>query len=165
MLEVFDCNPPLQARLVFLDISKDLDKVLHQGLLYKFKCADISGKLYDFHENYLSGRFHRVISNGQTSFLRHPLGVPQSSILGPFLFLIYINNFPNEVKPNTKLFADNTSLFTVVKDKNESANTLNNNLLLILKFIWKMLFKADPNKPSQEVSFSNKRRKFKFIRP
>ena len=85
----------------------------------------ISGELYNLIENYLSGRFQRVVLNGQTSSWRPVLaGVPQGSILGPLLFLIYINDLPNELKSNAKLFADDTSLFTIVKDKNENANIL-----------------------------------------
>ena len=86
-------------------------------------------------------------------------GVPQSSILGPLLFLIYINDLPNELKSNAKVFVDDTSLFTIVKDKNESANTLNNDLMLISKwsYNWKMLFNPDPSKPDQEVLFSRKK--------
>ena len=86
-------------------------------------------------------------------------GVPQDSILGPLLFLIYINDLPNELKSNVKLFADDTSLFTIVKDINESASILNNDLLLISKwaFNWKMLFNPDPTKPAQEVIFSKKK--------
>ena len=57
--------------------------------------------------------------------LRPPVGVPQSLILSPFFFLIYNNDLPNELKPNTNLFADDTVLFTTVKDKNDP--------LLILK--------------------------------
>ena len=96
---------------------------------------DISGELYNLLENYLSGRFQRVILNGQTSSWRPVLaGVPQGSILGPLLFLIYINDLPNELKSNAKLFADDTSLYTIVKDKNESANILNNDLQLISKW-------------------------------
>ena len=82
----------------------------------------ISGELYNLLENYLSGRFHRVVLNRQTSSWRPVLaGVLEGSILGLLLFLIYINDLPNELKSNVKLFADDTSLFTIVKDKNESA--------------------------------------------
>ena len=63
------------------------------------------------------------------------------------------------MKSNAKLFADDTSLFTIVKDKNESADVLNNDLLLISKWTydWKMLFNPDPKKPVQEVIFSRKK--------
>ena len=87
-------------------------------------------------------------------------GAPQGSMLGPLLFLIYINDLPNELKSNVKLFADDTSLLTIVKDENDSANVLNNDLLLILKwaFNWKMLFNPDPTKPAQEVFFPRKKK-------
>ena len=102
-----------------------------------------------------------VILNGQTSSWRQILaGVPQGSILGPLLFLIYINDLPSKLKSNAKLFADDTSLFTIVKDENESANVLNNDLSLISEwaFNWKMLFNPDPTKPAQEVLFSRKKK-------
>ena len=89
----------------------------------------ISGELYNLLENYLSNRFQRVLLNGQASLWRPVLtGVPQESILGPLRFVIFINDLPYKVKSNAKLFADNTSLFTIVKDKNKSANMLNNDL-------------------------------------
>ena len=103
----------------------------------------ISGELYELIGNYLSGRFQRVILNRQTSSWRPILaGVPQDSILDPLLFLIYINDLPNGLKTNSKLFADDTSLFTIVKDKNESDNVLNNDISLNSKlaFDWKMHF-------------------------
>ena len=80
-------------------------------------------------------------------------GVTQGSILGSLLFLIYINDLPNGLKINAKLFADDTSLFTFVKDKNESVKALINYLSLISKwaFKWKMLLNPDPHKPAQEV--------------
>ena len=87
-------------------------------------------------------------------------GVPQGSVLGPLLFLVYVNDLPNELKSNAKLFADDMSLFTIVKDKNESADVLNTDLLLLISkwaYDWKMLFNPDPKKPAQEVIFSWKK--------
>ena len=75
-------------------------------------------------------------------------GVPQGSSFGPLLFLVYINNLPNGLKPNAKLFAEDTSLFSIVKDKQESAGVLNFDLSFISKwaFNWKMLINPDTNK-------------------
>ena len=160
IFEVFDCNPPLEVRSVFLDISKASDKVWHEGLLYKFKSIGISEELYNLLENYLSDRFQRVILNGQFSSWKPILaGIPQRSILSPLLFLIYINDLPNDLKSNAKLFADDTSRFTLVKDKNESTSILNKDLLLISKwvYIWKILFNPDPTKPAHEVIFFKKK--------
>ena len=117
----------------------------------------ISGELYNLHENYLSNRFQRVLLNGQASSWRLVVaGVSQGSILDSLLFLIYIIYLPNEFKSNAKLFADGTSLFTKVKDKNISGNMLNNDLRRMSKWAynWKMLFNPDPDKPDKEVVFS-----------
>ena len=73
-------------------------------------------------------------------------------------FLIYINDLPDGLKSNVKLFADDTSLFSVVKNKEESASDLTNDLDMISKWAynWKMSFNPDPNKSTQEVLFSRK---------
>ena len=80
--------------------------------------------------------------------------------MGPLLFLIYINDLPSKLKYNVKLFADGTSLFTVVKDKNESANILNNDLQSISTRVynWQMLFNPHSSKLAQEVLFSRKKK-------
>ena len=128
-------------------------------MLYKLKSVGVSGDPFNLLENYLSGRLQRVVLNGQTSSWKSVLaGVPEGSILGPLLFLVYIDELPNELKSNAKLFADDMSLFTIVEDKQESADVLNNDLSLISKwdFNWKMLINSDTNKPAQEVLFSRK---------
>ena len=111
-------------------------------------------------ESYLSNRFQRVVLNGQTlSWTPVLAGVPQGSILEPPLFLIYVNDMPNGLKSNVKLFEDNTSIFSIVSNKTDSAKDLTHDLSLISKwaFKWKMLFNPDPIKPAQEVIFSQKK--------
>ena len=102
---------------------------------------------------------NRVALNGQYSSLADAqAGVPQWSILGPLLFLIYINDLPNGLNSNAKLFADDTSLFSVVHNITDSANLLNSDLSKIDEWAlqWKMSFNPDPTKQAQEIIFSRK---------
>ena len=109
--------------------------------------------------NYLEDLKRSVVLNGQTSNWKNILaGFPQGSVLGLFLFLIYINDLPDGIKSICKIFADDTSLFSKVKDKNCSTVELNNDLKIISNwaFQWKMLFNPDPNKQAVEILFSKK---------
>ena len=82
-------------------------------------------------ENYLPGRLQMVVLNGQTSlWIPFLVGVPQGSILGPLLLLLYINDLPNKLKSNAKLFADDTCLSSSVTNKKESENILRDRLQL-----------------------------------
>ena len=80
---------------------------------------------------------------------------------GPLLFLIYINNLSNELSSNLRLFADDTSLFSVVRDTNLLANAFNDDLLKTNNWTyqWKMSFNLDPSKQAQKVFFSRKIKK------
>ena len=159
IFSAFDCNPSQEVRSIFLDISRAFDKVWHEGLLYKLKSFGISGNLLNLIKHYLTDRSQRVLLNGQCSNWQPILaGVPQGSILGPLFFLMYINDLPDGLKSNVKLFADNTSLFSVVKNKEESASDVTNDLDMISKWTYncKMSFNPDPGKPAQEVIFSRK---------
>ena len=112
-----------------LDISKAFDKVWQQGLLYKLKQNSISGNLLETLTDFFKDRKQRVVVNGQnSSWANVEAGVPQGSILGPLLFLIYINDLPDNLSTNVKLFADDTSLFSVVHDIATSSCDLNYDL-------------------------------------
>ena len=103
----FDCNPPLEVRGIFLDISKAFDRVWHDGLIYKIKSFGISDTPLKLIENFLSNRYQRVVLNGQSSSWTEVLaGVHQGSALGPFFLLMYINDLRCGLSSTTKLFAD-----------------------------------------------------------
>ena len=86
-------------------------------------------------------------------------GGPQESVLEPLFFLIYINNLPEGLNSEVKLFADDTSLFSIVNCVNTSASTLNSDLLKIQDWAyqWKMSFNPDRTKQAQEIIFSRKK--------
>ena len=97
--------------------------------------------------------------NGQhSSWSNVKAGVPQGLILGPLLFLIYIKNLPNDLNSNVKLFAEDTSLFSVVHNITGSAILLNSDLFKINEWAlqWKMSFNPDSIKQAQEIMFSRK---------
>ena len=109
--------------------------------------------------DFLDNRIQRVILNAQySSWAKVEAGFTQGSVLGPLLFLIYINDLSDNLVSNPKLFADNTSLFCVVKNVDASNIDLNNDLKKISKwaFQWKMNFNPDPTKQAQELIFSRK---------
>ena len=118
-----------EVRVVFCDISKAFDRVWHPGLLHKLKASGVSGTLLDWFENYLSERRQRVVLPGAISdWVYIKAGVPQGSILGPLLFLIFINDIVNDIGSNIRLFADDTSLYIKVDNPQTSAETLNADL-------------------------------------
>ena len=138
-----------EVRSTFFDISKAFDKVWHDGVIFKLEQNGISGDLLNILIDFLSIRKQRVVVNGQVSACASVnVEVPQGSILGPFLFLIYINDLSDNLSSNVKLFADNTSLFSVTHDVNVSAREVNDDLRVISNwgFQWKMSFNPDVNK-------------------
>ena len=131
----FDCEPPKEVRSIYLDISKAFDKVWHAGLIFKLKQNGIQGKMLQILSNFLSNRFQRTTLNGKTSsWSQLEAGVPQGSVLGPLLFLVYINDITDGLKSEVRIFADDTSLFVVVDDPIASFEILNHDLKLIEKW-------------------------------
>ena len=99
------------------------------------------------------------VLNGQSSTWELiKSGVPQGSVLSPLMFLIYINDLPDDIQSTCKIFADDTSLFSHVFNKDTSQDELNNDLQQVndWAFQWKMQFNPDPNKQAQELIFSKK---------
>ena len=80
-------------------------------------------------------------------------GVPQGSVLGPLLFLVFINDLEEGIISQIKFFADDTSLYSVVKDPEITASELNHDLEVINNWAkqWKMSFNPDPTKPAEEI--------------
>ena len=114
---------------VFCDISKAFDRVWHRGLIAKLKHYGLHGPLLAWFESYLTNRHQRVVlPNGNSDRKEIKAGVPQGSILGPLLFIIYINDIVTENQSLIRLFADDTTLYIIVDQPDLAAQTLNNDL-------------------------------------
>jgi hypothetical protein len=147
-----------EIRVVFLDISKAFDRVWHKGLLHKLKACGITGRLLDWLKDYLSERQQRVIINGEHSQWGNLYaGVPQGSVLGPLLFLIFINDIVNVVvNCKIRLFADDTCLFIEVDEPDSAALAINEDLEKLNQ--WANKWKVDFSPPkTEEVLISRKR--------
>ena len=109
----------LQTDVVFMDIAKAFDTVVHSKLLLKLQEFGFSGSVLLWFKNYLSCRCQQVTVHGATSTpLPITSGVPQGSLLAPFLFSVYINDLPSYISNSTGvgLFADDTKLYRCIKE-------------------------------------------------
>ena len=141
----------LMLGLFFLDISKAFDRVWHDRLTYKMKLLDITGPPLKLIQSFFNNRLQRVVLNCQNSSWTPVFaGVPQGSVLGPLFFL--------NILSTTTFFADDTSLFPVVNNINESTHQMNMDLekISLWAYQWKMYFNPDISKQTQEVIFSKK---------
>ena len=120
-------------RIVFCDQSKAFDRVWHAGLIFKLQSQGVKGEALLWIKDYLANRQQRVVIEGNSSSWGNICaGVPQGSVLGPLLFLVYINDITEHIKSQIKLFADDTSLFITIDDNieelsaelNEDLNTI-----------------------------------------
>ena len=99
-----------------MDFAKAFDKVPHRRLLYKLEYYGIRGSTHKWISSWLSERSQKVVLDGQASDPVPVLsGVPQGSVLGPVLFLIFINDLPENIRSSVRLFADDCVLYRNIK--------------------------------------------------
>jgi len=101
--------------IIFLDFQKAFDTVPHCRLIKKLDAYGIKGKLLLWIKDFLRNRSQQVVLNGSTSkTLTVSSGVPQGSVMGPVLFLLYVNDIPEQVECDISMFADDTKIYTSV---------------------------------------------------
>ena len=131
---------------IYMDFMKAFDTVPHQRLLTKLEAYGIQGNVHAWIKAFLLGRRQRVYVNGQQSnWCEVSSGIPQGSVLGPCLFLAYINDLPSTVQSHIKLFADDTKLY-VRSDLPGSCQQLQNDLSLLESWAEKRQLLFHPDK-------------------
>ena len=131
-----------QTDIILLDFSKAFDKVNQSKLLWKLHQYGIRGHVLDWVRAFLGSRSQRVVIDGEESeSIPVTSGVPQDSVLGPILFLIYINDLPNEVCSQVRLFADDTALYLTLESEDDSSTLQKDlNILSAWETRWDMGF-------------------------
>ena len=131
--------------MAILDFTKAFDKVPHKRLIHKLKYYGITGPISSWIESFLTERTQQVVINGSASTpIQVTSGVPQGTVLGPLFFLLYINDLPNNLTSNVRLFADDCLLL------------LQNDLLKLKEWQNTWLMKFNPTKCSTMTLASRK---------
>jgi hypothetical protein len=143
------------SSFVFCDFSKAFDKVWHRGPIHKLNSYVIQGKLIKWFENYMFKRRQKVINkNSLSSFEPVSAGVPQRSVLGPLMFLIYINDIREKLISSSRLFVDDTSLGYSSQSVDQIKTVINHDLLELNAWSSKWLMSFNPEK-TEILFFSN----------
>ena len=131
-----------QTDIIFLDFAKAFDSVPHDLIVHKLKTFGIGSNLLQWIENYLQGRYQSVMIEGQVSLpLPVTSGVPQGSIIGPLLFVLYINDICDVCTSFLKLYADDAKLYRNIKSRQDVLSLQNDlNALFLWSKIWRMNF-------------------------
>ena len=147
----------LQSDVCVLDFSKAFDKVGHQRLLEKLRWYGIGGETNGWIESFLTNRTQSVLVEGVSSSTVPVLsGVPQGSVLGPCLFLFYINDIAEGLTSTTRLFADDTMIYLAVKNESD-AKHLQSDLDLLTDWESKWMMEFHPDK-CEIISITRKRK-------
>jgi retron-type reverse transcriptase len=134
LLEVIDkWSEPLDEGLdidcIYTDFQKAFDKVPHKRLIKKIENYGITNPILSWIQDFLTRRYQQVSINGETSNQKEVTsGIPQGSVLGPILFVIYINDLPEAVESAAYLFADDTKIFRVINSLDDQ-HILQNDLV------------------------------------
>ena len=135
------------ACMVFCVVSKAFDRAWHKGLIFKLKQLGIDGDVLKLVSNYLDNRQQRVvIKSSKSSFRSTNAGVPQGSVLGPLLFLIYINDIAESLLSITRLFADDSSLFYSASNIHDIEGIINHDLQILVARAKRWLINFNPAK-------------------
>ena len=138
-------NAKSQTDVILLDFSKAFDKVSHQLLLSKLQYYGVAGQLLGWISSFLSGHTQRVVCGGQSSDpVNVASGVPQGSVLGPLLFLLFINDITHHLSSTCRLYTDDCILYRCI-DSQSDIDALQEDLkqLEIWEEIWNMKFNID----------------------
>ena len=149
-------NEKKEVRSFFFDISKAFDRVWIQGLLTKLRSNGTGKKLLGWISHYLTNRKQRVLLDGfYSTWEITGAGVPQGSVLGPLLFLVFINDITENIQSHIKLFADDTMLYLDVEDHTKAAQILNQDLQNIYAWSQKWLVNFNAKK-TESLIFKTK---------
>jgi len=146
---------------IYLDFQKAFDTVPHCRLKNKLNSYGIRGNVLKWIEEFLNDRVQSVrIGNTLSEKSKVISGIPQGSVLGPILFLIYINDLPDIVKSSVKLFADDTKLYAEVMSSNDSEK-IQEDLNSLAKWSdkWQLKFNADKCK-SMHIGRGNPKQEY-----
>ena len=138
-------NHHLSVDLIFIDFRKAFDTVPHQRLLTKLHHYGIQGNVHNWISSWLTKRTQRVVIKGHSSTYVHvDSGVPQGTVLGPLMFLLYINDITTNISSHIRLFADDCVLYRVVQSHQDHQH-LQHDLNLIIQWTkqWQMRLNID----------------------
>ena len=150
-----------QIDMVVLDFSKAFDKVPHKRLMAKLHNYGIKSPTHNWIESFLVNRKQRVVVDGEESeWADVQSGVPQGTVLGPILFLAFINDLPDSVKANTRLFADDCVVYRSVKS-DEDCEALQSDLAHLEEWERKWCMHFNPDK-CNTISITRKKKRINF---